>query len=1190
MNSENSESTGIIVLGMHRSGTSLLTKILQMSGAWLGDDEQVSAKGQDNPTGFWEHSAVRSINQCLLEASDANWDSVLKFDLKKVPLSIDKHLRDEAKDVVTHLQNHKIWAIKDPRLCLTLPWWRPIFGNVVVAHICRSPLDIARSLSVRNDMSRETGLALWEYYLLHAVENSAGLPQIVVNYDHMVDDPEMAHANLAKAALKAGNIHLTEAKPQELDQFISPALRHSFSDREQTRAELTEQQWDLYEQIHSGNLSRIRGRKLSQKSHQVLEENKNMPGELSDKAVEQVSQIQKELMARLFTAVSQVNSIKQDYSKDLFDIHNAMKALRAHQIQSEKEISDLGASVMQLKESFWNENAEVINENLDKIIFNLDEKLINLRQEMDFDLIRKMQEETGKGVQGLSKDLGNLKTELRSAQISKGQEKISKSVERLCADIIDLRKELKHINELSDLNQNLKTSFDDSMEQLSKSELMIQNLTEENKVLSEWLSKTFDLTKVTFDSARWKVGNSLVRGAEMMMLRKKPHLAVDVLDELRGQFNELRNQTKAKHSAQQFLSETHVEEVTIRLKADTRVSASSKDIFIFPIIDWNFRIQRPQHIARELAQSGHRIFYFSLAPELNATQPGFEITEKPHPRVHLVTLKLTSSDFPNVYTDFLDEGNRDQLLDAIKVLISELNLSNLISLIDLPFWSPVASSLPGTPVIYDCMDHHGGFSTATKKTDQLENQLTEQCDLLVVTSRWLWDRYKDIPSKCLIPNAGEIEFFSKVPEQTIDFGDGPVVGYVGAIADWFDVDLVVQAAVSKPAVTFVLVGSTAFCDTAPLKKLQNVRLVGEVAYSEVPGYVHAFDCCFIPFQLTELIKATNPVKVYEYLAAGKPVVSTKLPELEPISDLVHLAESADEFVSLIDLALEESTDESLADKRANWASQHDWSNRKDSLLTEMESLYPKVSVIVLCYNNLEFTKSCLKGLLSVGGYPNVEIIMVDNGSTDGTHEYLKELEQETDNFIVMTNAENLGFSAGNNVGIKVATGDYIVLLNNDTYPTPGWIFGLVRHLRNDPELGLISPVTNNIGNEAKIDIHYANMESMIAASFKYTSRRKDKLLFVPTVAFFCVAFSRELSDEVGLLDEQFGQGFFEDDDYCRRVSEAGYKVAIAEDVFVHHHLSATFSQENKEKREKLFLTNKKKFEAKWGKWKAHEYR
>lgn len=1100
MKSENRESTGIIVLGMHRSGTSLLAKILEMSGAWLGEKEDVSAAGPDNPTGFWEHGAVRSINQCLFEASGASWDSVLRFDLKKVPKSIDHHLREKAKEIVAHFQARKIWAIKDPRLCLTLPWWRPLIGNAVVIHVNRSPLDIAHSLETRDHMSSDMGIALWEYYSLCAVDNSEGMPRVVANYNQMVDDPVKAQADLVNSILETAKVNLSIAPSKELSQFTSRKLRHYYSDRQSTHKELTESQWKLYKELQATNASIPGINKLSQKSKQVLETNEISWDKLPCKEVRQFSEMQRELMAKLFTLVAQVKASKQDYSKELFDIHSAVAVLRNNQDQTAKE------------------------------------------------------------------------------------------VHRLCKEFLGLRKDLKAANEQLKMHQELKSILDNSMDRLHESELVIDNLSHENKALSRWLSDVLDLAEMTMNSARWRVGNSLVRGAELALFRKKPRLAVDVIDELRQQFKSFESSTTSQFSSQRFFPKTGADETDCGLEPDSKVSESSRDFIIFPIIDWNFRIQRPQHLARELAQGGNRVFYLSLEPALGATEAGYEIIEKPIHLVHVVKLLLPAEKFPNVYSDVLDKDQTGQLLDALYALIQQSKLTNMVALVDLPFWSPVASALPGTPLIYDCMDYHGGFSTATKKTSQLEAQLVEQCDLLVVTSRWLWDRHKDIPGKCLIPNAGEVRFFSKKPDNTIDFGDGPIVGYVGAIADWFDVDLVVKVATSRPDVEFILVGSTAFCDTAPLKKLENVRLVGEVPYLEVPRYVHAFDCCFIPFQLTELIRATSPVKIYEYLAAGKPVVSINLPELEPISDLVHLAKTADEFTSLIDVALDECADKALAEQRATWASRHDWSHRINTLLAEIENIYPKVSVIVLCYNNLEFTKSCLKSLLGVGWYPDVEIIVVDNGSTDGTYEYLQELKSRKAKFKVITNNENLGFSAGNNVGIKAAEGDYVVMLNNDTYVTPGWIFGLIRHLRRDPGLGLVGPVTNNIGNEAKIDIHYKDMESMIKASFKYSRDHKNDLHYVPTVAFFCVAFSRELLEKVGMLDEQFGQGFFEDDDYCRRVSDAGYKIAIAEDVFVHHHLSATFSKENKEERDKLFANNKKKFELKWGKWKPHEYR
>src|SRR5690606_2371026 len=104
-------------------------------------------------------------------------------------------------------------------------------------------------------------------------------------------------------------------------------------------------------------------------------------------------------------------------------------------------------------------------------------------------------------------------------------------------------------------------------------------------------------------------------------------------------------------------------------------------------------------------------------------------------------------------------------------------------------------------------------------------------------------------------------------------------------------------------------------------------------------------------------------------------------------------------------------------------------------------------------------------------------------------------------------------------GLKVASGEYLVLLNNDTFVTPGWVSTLVKHLQRDSTIGIIGPVTNNIGNEAKIDISYTNMDEMIAASRKYTLANIGKVCPLTTAAFFCVMFSREIYEKVGDLDE-----------------------------------------------------------------------
>ena len=220
----------------------------------------------------------------------------------------------------------------------------------------------------------------------------------------------------------------------------------------------------------------------------------------------------------------------------------------------------------------------------------------------------------------------------------------------------------------------------------------------------------------------------------------------------------------------------------------------------------------------------------------------------------------------------------------------------------------------------------------------------------------------------------------------------------------------------------------------------------------------------------------------------------------------------------------------------------------------------------------------------------MEIIVVDNASADGSPEYLSTWVQGADNRRLILNDDNLGFAAANNQGLAIADGDYLTLLNNDTFVTPGWASTLYRHLERDESLGIIGPVTNNIGNEARIQINYSNMEQMIEESRKYTRAHIGKLHKMHTAAFFCVMMPRHIYEKVGPLDEAFGRGFFEDDDYCRRIQQLGRSVACAEDVFIHHHLSASFNKLRSADRQALFEQNKATYEAKWGTWVPHSYR
>ncbi|HEX6304643.1 MAG TPA: glycosyltransferase [Anaerolineales bacterium] len=250
----------------------------------------------------------------------------------------------------------------------------------------------------------------------------------------------------------------------------------------------------------------------------------------------------------------------------------------------------------------------------------------------------------------------------------------------------------------------------------------------------------------------------------------------------------------------------------------------------------------------------------------------------------------------------------------------------------------------------------------------------------------------------------------------------------------------------------------------------------------------------------------------------------------------------------------------------------------------------KASIIVLTYNNLEYTRMCLESIYAHTVYPDFEVVIVDNASREEAVAYLKDFANEKPNVNLILNAENLGFARGNNIGAAAAQGDYLVFLNNDTVVTDGWLSGLIRYLES-PEVGMVGPVTNSSGNETRIQVHYQNLDAMHDFAVQRRQEFRGQTFEIPMLAFMCVAMRRSIFDEIGPLDERFGIGMFEDDDYALRLREKGYHIRCAEDIFIHHWGSAGFSKLGFTEYWRIFQDNKLKFEDKWDlQWQPPRYR
>jgi len=249
------------------------------------------------------------------------------------------------------------------------------------------------------------------------------------------------------------------------------------------------------------------------------------------------------------------------------------------------------------------------------------------------------------------------------------------------------------------------------------------------------------------------------------------------------------------------------------------------------------------------------------------------------------------------------------------------------------------------------------------------------------------------------------------------------------------------------------------------------------------------------------------------------------------------------------------------------------------------------SIVIVTYNNLVLNKLSLLNLLEQTGELDVEVIVVDNASTDGTAAFLHDLAASDPRVRVIENPTNRGFAAATNQGVAASVGETIVLLNNDTLVASGWLSRLSSHLL-DPSIGLLGAVTNRIGNQAEIPVDYATLGGFLRFTRERAGSHAGRLLEIPMAAMFCLAMRRDTFEKIGPLDEQFEIGMFEDDDYAMRCRETGLRIVCAEDVFVHHFGEASFGELCPSgKYGEVFAANRARFEKKWNtQWKSHEGR
>jgi glycosyltransferase involved in cell wall biosynthesis len=232
----------------------------------------------------------------------------------------------------------------------------------------------------------------------------------------------------------------------------------------------------------------------------------------------------------------------------------------------------------------------------------------------------------------------------------------------------------------------------------------------------------------------------------------------------------------------------------------------------------------------------------------------------------------------------------------------------------LPNAIEYVGSLGESLVVYYCTDDWSNFTYLDgQKMAAMERQLMQCADVCFMTASSLLESKKAVnPNTFLATHGVDHAHFVKalapataVPVEVATLPH-PIIGFFGLIHEWIDLDLLAKMARMHPDWSIVLIGKS-MVDVSALKSFPNIHLLGRRPYETLPGYCRAFDVAVIPFEVNELTRNVNPIKLREYLSAGLPVVSTDLPEVEFYSEYVYVARGHDEFVSKVEQAVREDS-------------------------------------------------------------------------------------------------------------------------------------------------------------------------------------------------------------------------------------------------------------------------------------------
>jgi glycosyltransferase involved in cell wall biosynthesis len=378
------------------------------------------------------------------------------------------------------------------------------------------------------------------------------------------------------------------------------------------------------------------------------------------------------------------------------------------------------------------------------------------------------------------------------------------------------------------------------------------------------------------------------------------------------------------------------------------------DIICLSTTDWDEIWGSRQQIMSRLASDGHRILFVErqVSPEQILRAPDRYWKRKRssiftgqirqiHENIWLSSPPLTPPG--RYYFHFLNKVGQRNLAHDLAQPIAKLGFQHYILWLYPPQSAPLIPYLKPDLVVYHCIDYFPAGILGRKRTvlQQQEDQLLDNADCIFVNSRGLIEELKKRTHKnlILIPSAVDVDHFQQTDGIHVDLSTipHPRVGFSGTLDARFDSTLVESIARSRPDWQIILLGDQrpGFKNSVILHSLSNIHFMGKKPYQELPFWFNGFDVLMIPYVQSERTFYISPLKFYEYLATGKPIITVPLPEIMDYQPHISLARSPVEFIHAIDSAIASSSPSDM-EKRRQIAKMNTWRNRIDAMLSAIQ--------------------------------------------------------------------------------------------------------------------------------------------------------------------------------------------------------------------------------------------------------------